>query len=161
YPAATGSFGDYNVRVGPYLYWHIVPLVRSGQYVTAYKTVLGRVEGGFGHIAFSQGSTARTLNPLRPGGGLVPSTDTRPRFIGSPQIYADGRVIVRAFAPQSFIHKQSYLTPVLAPASLAWRRYNAKGRPLTGLEWAMRGSQNCPPGDAPVIYAPGASNPGF
>jgi hypothetical protein len=161
YPAATGSFGDYNVRVGPYIYWHIVPLVRSGQWVTAYKTVLGRVEGGFGHIAFSQGSTARTLNPLRPGGGLVPYTDTEPPVIGRPQIYADGRVIVRAFDPQSFIHKQSYLTPVLAPSSLAWRLYNSKGRPLTGLEWAMRGSQNYPPGDAPIIYAPGASNPGF
>jgi hypothetical protein len=161
YPAATGSYGDYNVRVGPYIYWHIVPRVRPGQWVTAYKTVLGRVENGFGHIAFSQGSTARTLNPLRPGGGLVPYSDTEPPVIDTPRIYADGRVIVRAFDPQSFIHKVSYLTPVLAPSSLAWRLYTSKGRALTGLEWAMRGSQNYPPGDAPVIYAPGASNPGF
>ena len=161
YPAATGSYGDYNVRVGPYIYWHVVPRIRSGQWVTAYKTVLGQVENGFGHIAFSQGSTARTLNPLRPGGGLVPYTDTEPPVIGVPQIYDDGRVVVRAFDPQSFIHKLSYLTPVLAPSSLAWRLYSSKGRALTGLEWAMRGSQNYPPGDAPIIYAPGASNPGF
>ena len=161
YPAATGSYGDYNVRVGPYIYWHIVPRVRSGQWVTAYRTVLGQVENGFGHIAFSQGSTARTLNPLRPGGGLVPYTDTEPPVIDVPRIYADGRVIVRAFDPQSFIHRLSYLTPVLAPSSLAWRLYNSKGHAVTGLEWAMRGSQNYPPGDAPIIYAPGASNPGF
>ena len=161
YPAATGSYGDYNIRVGPYIYWHVTPRVHAGQWVTAYKTVLGQVESGFGHIAFSQGSTARTLNPLRPGGGLVPYTDTEPPVIGVPHIYPDGRVIVRAFDPQSFIHKLSYLTPVLAPSSLAWRLYNPKGRPLTGLEWAMRGSQNYPPGDAPIIYAPGASNPGF
>ena len=161
YPAATGSYGDYNIRVGPYIYWHVTPRVHSGQWVTAYKTVLGQVESGFGHIAFSQGGTARTLNPLRPGGGLVPYTDTEPPVIGVPHIYPDGRVIVRAFDPQSFIHKLSYLTPVLAPSSLAWRLYNPKGRPLTGLEWAMRGSQNYPPGDAPIIYAPGASNPGF
>jgi hypothetical protein len=161
YPAATGSYGDYNIRVGPYIYWHVVPRVRAGQWVTAYKTVLGQVENGFGHIAFSQGSTARTLNPLRPGGGLVPYTDTEPPVIDVPRIYANGRVIVRAFDPQSFIHKLSYLTPVLAPSSLAWRLYNSKGRALTGLEWAMRGSQNYPPGDAPIIYAPGASNPGF
>ena len=161
YPAPTGSYGDYNIRVGPYIYWHVVPRVHSGQWVTAYKTVLGQVESGFGHIAFSQGSTAKTLNPLRPGGGLVPYTDTEPPVIGVPRIYADGRVIVRAFDPQSFIHKLSYLTPVLAPSSLAWRLYNSKGHAITGLEWAMRGSQNYPPGDAPIIYAPGASNPGF
>ena len=161
YPAATGSYGDYNIRVGPYIYWHVVPRVHAGQWVTAYKTVLGQVETGFGHIAFSQGSTARTLNPLRPGGGLVPYTDTEPPVIGVPHLFADGRVIVRAFDPQSFIHKLSYLTPVLAPSSLAWRLYDSKGHALTGLEWAMRGSQNYPPGDAPIIYAPGASNPGF
>jgi hypothetical protein len=161
YPAPTGSYGDYNIRVGPYIYWHVRPRVHPGQWVTAYRTVLGQVESGFGHIAFSQGSTARTLNPLRPGGGLIPYTDTEPPVIDVPRIYADGRVIVRAFDPQSFIHKLSYLTPVLAPSSLAWRLYNSKGHAVTGLEWAMRGSQNYPPGDAPIIYAPGASNPGF
>ena len=161
YPAPTGSYGDYNIRVGPYIYWHVRPWVHPGQWVTAYRTVLGQVESGFGHIAFSQGSTARTLNPLRPGGGLIPYTDTEAPVIDVPRIYADGRVIVRAFDPQSFIHKLSYLTPVLAPSSFAWRLYNSKGHAVTGLEWAMRGSQNYPPGDAPIIYAPGASNPGF
>jgi hypothetical protein len=161
YPAPTGSYGDYNIRVGPYIYWHVVPRVHPGEWVTAYKTVLGQVESGFGHIAFSQGSTAETLNPLRPGGGLVPYTDTEPPVIGVPRIYADGRVIVRAFDPQSFTHRLSYLTPVLAPSSLARRLYNSQGHAITGLEWAMRGSQNYPPGDAPIIYAPGASNPGF
>ena len=115
YPAPTGSYGDYNIRVGPYIYWHVVPRVHSGQWVTAYKTMLGQVESGFGHIAFSQGNTTKTLNPLRPGGGLVPYTDTEPPVIGVPRIYADGRVIVRAFYPQSFIHKLSYLTPSWRP----------------------------------------------
>ena len=161
YPAATGSYGDYKITVGPYIYWHVTPAVYSGERVTAYKTVLGAVENGFGHMAFSQGSPL-TLNPLRPGSGtLVPYTDTEPPVIGPPEIFSDGRVIVRAFDPQSFIHKLSYLTPVLAPSSLAWRLYNSRGRAITGLEWAMRGSQNYPPGDARVIYAPGASNPGF
>ncbi len=50
---------------------------------------------------------------------------------------------------------------MLAPSSLAWRLYNARGRALTGLEWAMRGSQNYPPALKPVIFAPGAANPGF
>ena len=50
---------------------------------------------------------------------------------------------------------------MLAPSSLAWRLYDARGRALTALEWAMRGSQNFPPSLKPVIFAPGASNPGF
>ncbi|HEY2772353.1 MAG TPA: hypothetical protein VGI87_17385, partial [Solirubrobacteraceae bacterium] len=50
---------------------------------------------------------------------------------------------------------------VLAPSSLAWRLYDAHGQALTGLEWAMRGSQNYPPNLKPVIFAPGAANPGF
>ena len=29
YPAATGSYGDYNITVGPYVYWHVVPQVYS------------------------------------------------------------------------------------------------------------------------------------
>ncbi len=71
-------------------------------------------------------------------------------------------MIVGSFDPQSFVATGlSYETPVLAPSSLAWRLYNARGRPLTGLEWAMRGSQNYPPGLKPVIFAPGAANPGF
>jgi hypothetical protein len=156
-----GGTGDAQVDVGPFDYWHIHPLVSPGQWVTAYKTVIGQVLYGFGHIAFSQGPTSDYLNPLRPGGGLLPYSDTEPPVIGVPKIFSDGRVIVDSFDPQSFIHKQSYLTPVLAPSSLAWRLYNSKGRPVTGLEWAMRGSQNYPPGLKPVIFAPGASNPGF
>jgi len=155
----TGSYGDWQITVGSFTYWHINPMVASGQYVVAYKTVLGQVLNGFGHIAFSE--TAAYLNPLRPGGPLRPYTDTEPPIIGIPQIFADGRVIVGSFDPQSFIHKQRYETPVLAPSSLAWRLYDARGHALTGLEWAMRGSQHYPTSLKPVIFAPGASNPGF
>jgi hypothetical protein len=154
--------GDVNVDVGNFYYWHINPAVSNGQYVVAYKTVIGRVLNGFYHVALSEGSTSRYLNPLRPGGSLRPYTDTEPPVIGIPHVFADGRVIVGAFDPQSFVQKGlPYETPVLAPSSLAWRLYDASGRALTGLEWAMRGSQNYPPNLRPIIFAPGASNPGF
>ena len=153
--------GDVNVDVGNFYYWHINPTVRNGQYVTAYKTVIGNVLYGFYHVALSEGNTNDYLNPLRPGGSLRPYTDTEAPIIGVPRIYADGRVIVAAFDPQSFVVRSHYETPVLAPSSLAWRLYDAHGRALTGLEWAMRGSQNYPPGLRPVIFAPGAANPGF
>jgi hypothetical protein len=153
---------DVNVDVGRFYYWHINPTVRNGQYVVAYKTILGRVLRGFYHVALSEGNTDDYLNPLRPGGSLRPYVDTEVPIIGVPRIFGDGRVIVGAFDPQSFVATgYTYETPVLAPSSLAWRLYDARGRALTGLEWAMRGSQNYPPYLKPVIFAPGAANPGF
>ena len=153
--------GDVNVDVGSFYYWHINPTVANGQYVQAYRTVIGQILYGFGHVALSEGSTSDYLNPLRPGGSLQPYKDSEPPIIGIPDVFGDGRVIVGAFDPQSVIQRESYETPVLAPSSLAWRLYNAHGHALTGLEWALRGSQNYPPGLKPVIFAPGASNPGF
>ena len=158
---AASGYEDTKVTVGDYTYWHIAPTVSSGQYVVAYKTEVGAVEYGFGHMAFSEGSDDAYLNPLRPGGPLRPYTDTEAPVIGVPEIFSDGRVIDHAFDPQSFIHKTSYLTPVLAPAALAWRLYNARGRAITGLEWALNSSGYISPSLKPVVFAPGASNPGF
>lgn len=153
---------DVNVDVGNFYYWHIRPLVSNGQYVTAGKTVIGRVMYGFYHVALSEGSTSDYLNPLRPGGSLHPYRDTEPPVIGKPRIFSDGRVIVGAFDPQSFVATGfHYETPVLAPAALAWRLYDSHGHALTGLEWALRGSQNPPPSLRPVVFAPGATAPGF
>jgi hypothetical protein len=158
---AESGYHDTKVTVGDYTYWHIAPTVSSGQYVVAYKTEVGAVEYGFGHMAFSEGSDNAYLNPLRPGGPLRPYTDTEAPVIGVPDIFSDGRIIDHAFDPQSFIHKTSYLTPVLAPAALAWRLYNARGRPITGLEWALDSSGYISPSLKPVVFAPGAENPGF
>ncbi len=153
---------DVNVDVGDFYYWHIDPAVSDGQYVVAYRTVIGHVLKSFYHLALSEGSTTHYLNPLRPGGSVRPYTNTEPPVIGVPRIFSDGRVIVGAFGPQSFVQTgMHYETPVLAPSSLAWRLYDARGRALTGLEWAMRGSQNYPASLKPVIFAPGAANPGF
>jgi hypothetical protein len=153
---------DVNVDVGDFFYWHINPAVSDGQYVVAYQTVIGRVLDSFHHVALSEGSTSKYLNPLRPGGSIRPYANTEPPIIGVPRIFSDGRVIVGAFGPQSFVQAgMPYETPVLAPSSLAWRLYDGRGHALTGLEWAMRGSQNYPPNLRSVIFAPGAANPGF
>jgi hypothetical protein len=152
--------GDVNVDVGSFDYWHIHPTVSEGAYAAAYRTKIGWVLTGFKHVAVSEGHGVY-LNPLRPGGSLRPYGDTEPPIIGVPQIFADGRAVVRAFDPQSFVERMSFETPVLAPSSLAWRLYDARGHALTGLEWAMRGSQNYSPGLRTTIFAPGASNPGF
>jgi hypothetical protein len=154
--------GDVNVDVGNFYYWHIKPSVSNGQRVTAYRTVLGHVLYGFTHVALSEGSSSDYLNPLRPGGSLRPYRDSEHPVIGIPRIFSDGRVIVGAFDPQSVVARGfPYETPVLAPASLAWRLYDAHGHALTGLEWALRGSQNYPPNLKSTVFAPGAAEPGF
>ena len=154
---------DENVNVGQFDYWHVDSKVSDGQYVGAYRTELGTVKYGFKHIAFSEiGPRGQYLNPLRPGGSLSPYTDTEVPIIRVPRVFADGRVTVGAFDPQSFVDVHaSYETPVLAPAALAWRLLDSRGHDRTGLQWALRGSQYYPPGLKPVIFAPGASNPGF
>lgn len=153
---------DVNVDVGRFYYWHVKPAVAEGRYVVAYRTQLGTVLPGGHHLAVSEGTTNDYLNPLRPGGSLQPYHDHEPPIIGVPRVFADGSAIVGAFDPQGFVGSgRPYETPVLAPSSLAWRLYTADGRPLTGLLWAMRGSRNYPSVLKPVIFAPGASNPGY
>jgi hypothetical protein len=154
---------DVNVDVGHFYYWHITPTVHNGQHVTAYKTVLGHVIWNFKHVAFSEVTgPEQYINPLRPGASLLPYRDTERPIIGKPHIYSDGRVIVGAFDPQSHIDRHSsYETPVLAPAALAWRLYDSHNHAVTGLQWALRGSQWYPPGDISRVFAPGAKNPGF
>jgi hypothetical protein len=152
--------GDVNVDVGAFDYWHIRPTVSEGRWANAYRTKLGWVLYNFKHVAVSEGH-GTYINPLRPGGSLRPYHDSEPPVIGRPRVYADGRVIVGAFDPQSFVEKASFEIPVLAPAALAWRLYDRHGRALTALNWAMRGSQNYPPAVKSVIFAPGAANPGY
>jgi hypothetical protein len=59
-------------------YWHVVPLVRAGTFATAYKTPLGRIGAGWGHVHVAEIRGGRYVNPLRPE-GLRPYVDrTRP-----------------------------------------------------------------------------------
>ena len=158
--------GDSNarVRVGNYIYWHVNLRVHTGEYVHAYDTLLGYSFRWMRHLHLSEvaGGDSDYLNPLRPGGRvLVPWTDVEPPVIGRPSVAANGTVVVQAFDPQSFTPRISYETPVLAPAALAYRVFDARGAALTPLEWALRGSHWIPNGYASVFYAPQAHSPGF
>ncbi len=151
------------VEVGNYIYWHITPTVRTGELVTPFQMVLGTVMSGYGHIAFSELDAAGDyVNPLRPGGTVLePYVDRAAPVIGSPAVAADGQVVVRAYSPQTFVQRTTYLTPVLAPAAIAYRLYDSHGTPLTLLEWALRGTHLLPWGERSLIYAPGAYAPGY
>jgi murein DD-endopeptidase MepM/ murein hydrolase activator NlpD len=147
------------VIVGNYEYWHVQPLVQSGQYVRAHQTVIGRIIRGAGHLHLSEVQGGAYLNPLRPGGRvLAPYSDTEEPVIGAVRRDA-GTVDVEVFDPQSFRQTIKYRTPVLAPAAVAWRARDAAGRPITPLTFAYRGSQHYPSSMAGVIYGPGTTEP--
>ena len=67
---AVGSV-DERVQVGAYLYWHVHHRVHEGQYVHAYRTVVGTVRKGAGHLHLSEMRGGEYLNPLRPGGRVL------------------------------------------------------------------------------------------
>ena len=159
--AAVGP--NARVQVGNYIYWHIAPSVVTGQAVIPYQTVLGTVLRGYGHIAFSElNSAGDYVNPLRPGGSVLsPYVDRAPPEIARPSVAAGGQVIVRAYDPQSVVQRTTYMTPVLAPAALAYRLFAADGAPVTPLEWAFGGAHLLPWVDRALVYAPGAHAPGY
>jgi len=158
---ATGT-PDERVQVGSYLYWHVHHRVRTGQFVSPYRTVVGTIINGAGHLHLSELSGGRFLNPLRPGGRVLsPWTDTLGPVIGAPIQRSGGRVTVEVFDPQSFRALVKYRTPVLAPAALAYRARDAAGRDVTGLQFALRSAQHLPDPARRVVYADGAYEPGW
>jgi hypothetical protein len=56
-------------------YWHVVPVARSGMWATAYRTIVGRIANGWGHVHFSEWRNGAYVNPLRPG-AMTPFRDT-------------------------------------------------------------------------------------
>jgi hypothetical protein len=151
------------VQVGNYVYWHVNPAVRTGQAVIPFQTVLGFVMPGYGHLAFSEvDARGNYVNPLRPGGTvLVPYSNRAAPVIGPPSLAADGQVTVAAYSPQTWVRRTTYVTPVLAPAGIAYRLYDHGGTPITPLEWSFRGTHLLPWRERALIYAPGSHSPGY
>jgi hypothetical protein len=151
------------VRIGSYVYWHLRLLVHDGEWVRAYDEPIGTVFRRHRHLHLSElDASGRYLNPLRPGGRvLAPWDDSEPPVLGKPEVHAGGTLTVRAFDPQSFEERTRYVTPVLAPAALAWRAFDAGGRPVGALHWALRGSRVLPPELIPSVFTASAHRPGF
>ena len=153
---------DTNVQVGRFIYFHVIPWVATGQYVLPYATVVGTVLTPAGHVHVTDLLGKAELNPLRPGGRVVgPYHDTAPPVIGTPEWMGGGRVNIRAYDPQSYTRRTTYWTPVLAPAALAYRVYSYRGRRLTGLRWALRGTHVYPFSLRHRIYAANARGGGW
>src|SRR4051812_14834006 len=157
------SGAEERVQVGNFIYWHIKHRVHEGQRVSPYKTVLGLIKPGFGHLHLSEVDLGNHyLDPLRPGGRAVaPWRDTAAPVIGKPSFKGGGRVYIKAFDRQSFIEQTTFETPVLSLAGLAWRVFDSHGRALGPLNWAFRGTQVLPFSMDRLVWAPDAHRPGF
>lgn len=66
-------------------YYHITPAVQAGQYVTAYKTVLGYVLATHLHVHLTEVIGGRVQNPLAPG-HLEPYRDKTAPVIDSVRV---------------------------------------------------------------------------
>jgi hypothetical protein len=119
-----------NVRSGArtFEYWHIVPTVKDGQWVSRH-TLVGRTRTIFNHVHLSEYLSGRYVNPLR-AGGLGPFADrtspttarltfrqtgrwSDPREVrGTVDLVADSFDIVRDVKPNPW---------PATPALLRWR----------------------------------------
>jgi hypothetical protein len=120
-------------------YWHIVPTIKPGQKVDAFKTVLGHVMKGYEHVHFTEIDHGRIVNPLAPG-HLGPYQDrTMPRVSSIAFRESDtGPEILPEFVHGGVVMiAQAYDMPALpvpgdwaglpvAPALITWRVESAK-----------------------------------
>lgn len=121
-PAAPVVFG----------YWHIDPVVRSGQYVQQSQ-LLGYVRRGAGHVHLSERRFGIYVNPLRPG-GLAPYYDHTYPVVRGLVVYASGTehvlpadavtgrvdIAVDAYDPPALRPWGDWSDAIWAPAHITW-----------------------------------------
>ena len=73
-----------------FAFWHIVPAVKNGQEAVAYRTLLGHISSGWGHVHLAELVGGRYVNPLRRG-ALTPYVDTTRPTIHTFSFERDGR----------------------------------------------------------------------
>ena len=115
-------------------YWHIVPSIKPGQHVVAYKTVLGHVMHGYRHVHFTEREHGEAVNPLAPG-HLTPYHDsTKPvvqsisfrtsdteRPLPARSVHGRVAVIAQAFDTPPIPDPWKWAGLPVAPALLTWR----------------------------------------
>ena len=126
-------------------YWHIVPCVKPGQHVVAFKTILGRVMKGYEHVHFTERDHGTALNPLARG-RLTPYSDTTTPTVESisfrtsatgpdgphENVHGRGGVITRAFDTPPIQVPGIWADLPVAPALLTWKVERASDGKVVG-----------------------------
>jgi hypothetical protein len=122
-------------------YWHIRPLVHTGDHVNADQTVLGHIMKPAGHVHLTEYQNGRVVNPLLPG-RLTPYHDSTKPTVRSISLrhsdtgrdllptFVRGRVEIVADAsdmPTMAVQGEWHGLPT-TPALITWRVQNVGGR---------------------------------
>jgi hypothetical protein len=149
-------------------YWHVVPLVRAGAFVTRSQ-LIGYVRPGAGHVHLSERRHGRYVNPLRPG-GLAPYADhTRP-VIRELIVYEShtthelpldavtGRVdiAVDAYDPPALQPVAPWSDAIWSPEKISWSGiYDDAWRPFGGAAQSVDFDRLMAQSAVRDVYAPG------
>lgn len=120
-------------------YWHIDPLVRTGQRVIAGETILGTVQRHKHHLHFGEVDRMRVVNPLAPG-HLEPYRDAQaPTVIGLlartsrgqslplDRLHGGVELIADAFDAQPLPFWGPWSGKPIAPALVRWQLERGDG----------------------------------
>lgn len=149
-------------------YWHVIPVVRSGQFVRRHQ-LIGR-SMGWNHIHFGEYSGGQWINPLRPGGlgpffdGTVPTLEKltfERNHVALDRDHVNGtcNLVLAAFDTAESILPAPW--PVV-PASIRWRVVRGE-RPLTGWHTVLESRKTFPKDAFASVFAPGTAqnHPGY
>lgn len=149
-------------------YWHVAPLVHTGSWVTASKTVLGTAIPRRGHVHLTEIRGTCAVNPLAPG-HLAPYHDaSQPEVVALDATDPDGALldpthiagafglVVQAQDLPPFPVPEPWQNLPVTPATVRWRLTEASGRVLVPWTFAEDFAVTIPPkGDFWRVYADG------
>jgi hypothetical protein len=133
-------------------YWHVVPAVRPGQRVVAYRTIVGHIEAPWSHVHFSEAAGGVYVNPLRPG-ALSPYRDATPPTVHGINFERNGApignrlsgvvdLVVEAWDDAPLAVPAPWADRPVTPAFVEWRLVGAHALASAGWHVAadFRGS---------------------
>ena len=169
--AARAGLGyETHVTIGNFQYWHLVDAVPSGTSVVAFRTVIGRVYPGQGHVHLTRLDPVLggPVNPLV-AGGIGPYRDSaRPRIVALVAIDRQGRRVrldalrgpvvltVNTYDVQSFGHTRTGVY------RLGYALFHRHGhRPVVGPVSVLQFDALPPPAVGDVLYTAASIRHGF
>lgn len=149
-------------------YWHVVPRVRTGAWVTASKTVLGTAIPRRGHVHLTEIRGTCAVNPLAPGHLEPYQNPTRPEVVGLNAIDPHGALLDPngIAGPFGLVVQAQDQTPLplpppwrglpVTPAAVRWRLAASRGRVLVPWTYTADFAVTIPPNrDYWRVYATG------
>jgi hypothetical protein len=149
-------------------YWHVLPLVRTGSWVTASKTVLGTAIPHRGHVHLTEIRGDCAVNPLAPGHLEPYRNPTRPEVVALDAVGPHGVLLnpAQIAGPFELVVQAQDMPPMpvpapwqnlpVTPAIVRWRLTGPKGSVLIPWAYAADFAVAIPPNrDYWRVYAAG------